>query len=260
MRSRPWLLALIALLLGAVVLAGCGSSPQAQAEPGTISDILPPPPPMPEGPTPAPTPAPPPAPADGLQAAAAPLLAADFASSSQTTGWSVIDAADVIQFPSVWQVQDGRLAQVSDGNDLPGNYATALVAGQSAWADYRVSAAAFPTANDELGVVARATDAGYYVLRLLPASSAGPRAVLARYDAASTRFVTLASAEHAGFATERWVRLELRVTGGQLVGLVDGREVLSAQDATLTSGRAGVYGYAQGGLVFDNLTVLPSGN
>jgi pectate lyase len=111
-----------------------------------------------------------------------------------------------------------------------------------------------------VGVVARAGQQGYYVLRLLPQASNGPRAQLARYDAASTSFVTLAEAEHAGFATEQWVRLELRVAGGQLVGLVDGQQVLSATDATLASGRAGVYGYAQGGLVFDNLAVLPGGN
>jgi hypothetical protein len=260
MRSRPWLLALAALLLGAVVLAGCGSSPQAQAEPGTISDILPTPPPMPQGPTPAPSAVPPPAPDSGPQAAAAPLLATSFDSPQATQGWAVIDAAEVLQFPSVWQVQDGRLAQVSDGNDLPGNYPSALVAGDTTWRDYRVAAAAFPTANDEIGVVGRAGEGGYYVLRLLPAAASGPRALLARYDAASTSFVTLASAEHAGFATGQWVRLELALSGQRLVGRVDGREVLSAQDATLTSGRAGVYGYAQGGLVFDNLSVLPSGN
>ena len=48
--------------------------------------------------------------------------------------------------------------------------------------------------------------------------------------------------------------------GTTLVGMVDGQEAVRADDATLASGRAGVYGYAQGGLVFDNLSVLPSGN
>jgi len=49
----------------------------------------------------------------------------------------------------------------------------------------------------------------------------------------------------------------LTVQGQVLTASVDGREVLSARDATLASGRVGVAAYPANGLEFDNLTVLP---
>jgi hypothetical protein len=79
---------------------------------------------------------------------------------------------------------------------------------------------------------------------------------LLRYDAASETFATLASADAGGFAPRRWTRLGLTVQGEALTATVDGRAVLTARDATLTAGQAGVAGYAAGGLEFDNLTVL----
>jgi len=45
------------------------------------------------------------------------------------------------------------------------------------------------------------------------------------------------------------------VRGDQLQAYVNDQLVLSARDATLATGRAGVYGYAEGGLEFDHLTV-----
>ena len=43
--------------------------------------------------------------------------------------------------------------------------------------------------------------------------------------------------------------------GDQLTAFVDGQPALTARDATLKQGRAGVSGFAMGGLEFDNFTV-----
>jgi hypothetical protein len=134
-------------------------------------------------------------------------------------------------------------------------YPTALLTGDKNWTDYTVSIAAYTTGNDEIGVVARADDQGYYVFRLLPAPGSQPRRVLSRYDAAAQKYTTIATADGPGFEAGRWYTLSLRAQGDRLQAFVDGQPALEARDATLTRGRAGVYGYAQGDLEFDNLAV-----
>jgi hypothetical protein len=255
MRSQFRTCALVALLLGALGLGACGANPTVQAEPAPPGGVvLPTPPPMPTSPPQPPTPTAPPAPAAAQPSADAPLLAADFAS-PDLGRWTVIDAGIALPGPSVWKVQDGRLIPYSDAQDLPSMYTTALVGGDVAWRDYSVSAAAYASNNDELGVVARAGDAGYYIFKLFPQGQQ-PGMALLRYDATREAFSTLASADAGGFASRTWTTLRLTVQGETLTASVDGREVLTARDATLASGRAGVAGYAAGGLEFDNLTVL----
>lgn len=256
MRPQLWLYWLIALL-GAVALAGCGANPPAQAEPASQTGIvLPTPPPMPTSPPQPPTPTPPPAPAaQAAPASGATLLAADFASPAEVGKWTVIDAADALPGPSVWKVQNGRLVPYSDAQDLPSMYTTALVGGEASWRDYSVSAAAYVRENDEVGVVARASAAGYYIFKLFPKGQK-PTMALLRYDAATGHSQVLASAEGGGFELEQWYTLRLLVQGETLKAYVGGQEVLSARDATLASGRAGVAAYAANGVEFDNLAVL----
>jgi hypothetical protein len=245
-------------LLGVVAvlaLAGCGANPPAQAEPAAQSGIvLPTAPPMPTDRPQPPTPTPPPAPAAAVAPASALLLADDFAPGSNIQNWSVIDAAYALPGPSVWKLQNGRLIPYSDAQDLPAMYSTALVTGDPSWADYRVSAAGYVTTNDELGVVARASETGYYVFKLLPTAQK-PNMVLARYDAAKGTFTALASGETSGFALGKWYTLGLSVQGDKLVGTLNGQEALTARDTTLKAGRAGVAAYAEGGLEFDNFVV-----
>ncbi len=256
MRSRLCAFALLTMLLSsALALGGCGTNPPAQAEPAPGGIVLPTPPPMPTSPPRIPTPTAPPAPAPALRApTGATLLTADFDTDTDLRAWTVIDGADPIPGPSIWKVQYGHLLQVSDANDAPGLYPTALVSGDLTWRDYRVSVAGYVTQNEEVGVVARANDAGYYVFKLLPATLK-PGMVLARYDAATQAVTTLASADGGGFTPRRWYALRLEVRGDQLQAYVNDQPVLSARDATLATGRAGVYGYAEGGLEFDHLTV-----
>ena len=103
--------------------------------------------------------------------------------------------------------------------------------------------------------MARASDAGYYVFKLFPAGQK-PTMALLRYDAGTGHYQVLASAEGGGFELEQWYTLRLLVQGETLTAFVDGQEVMSARDATLASGRAGVAAYAARGVEFDNLAVL----
>lgn len=255
MRSVTQPLILAACLGLVFFLAACNAAPQAQAEPGSDTLIVPSPPPMPTAMPLPPTAALPEAPQPRSPAAqSSPLLQHTFDAPIDTAEWVVVDTAEVLQHPSIWQVDDGRLQQVSDGDGFPGMYPTALITGDTGWADYQVSVAAYVRGNDQVGVVARASDAGYYVFRLLPAAQGRPGSFLARYDAATGLFETIASTE-GGFELDRWYSLSLRLQGDRLEAFVDGRSVLVAHDASLSHGRAGVYGFAQGGLAFDNLSV-----
>ena len=255
MRSRFWICALVALLFGALGLAACGANPTAQDEPAPPGGVvLPTPPPLPVTTPLPPTPAPPAAPAAVAPAGGNTLAAADFASDADIGRWSVMDAADALTGPSVWKVQNGRLSPLTDAQDLQSQYGSALIIGDANWKDYSVSTAAYESANDEMGVVARAGDRGYYVFKLMPAGQA-PGMVLARYELTNHKFVPLATAETGGYETQRWYTLRLDVQGDQLTAYVDGRPVLKAQDSAYTQGRAGVYGYPEGGLDFDNFVV-----
>jgi hypothetical protein len=256
------------LLLSGVVLSGCGTNDSAQAQPtgGGVIDsaqaqpasaspiVLPTAPPMPTSPPVPATPTPPAAPAQAAPAGGVPALTADFGPGASLAQWTVIDTADALPGPSIWQIHDGRLSPISDANDLPGQYGTALITGDPGWRDYSVTVAAYNIDNDTYGVVARAGEGGFYLLNLEPAGNTSSAALM-RYDIAKGTFQMLAHAELSNIAPRQWTTLRLLVQGDKLSAFVDGQQVLQASDATLAQGRAGVYGYAMGGLEFDNFGV-----
>ncbi|MFL5801746.1 MAG: hypothetical protein ACJ8CR_08385 [Roseiflexaceae bacterium] len=254
MCSRWYASLIVALLLGSIALTGCGINESAQAEPphgGAI--VLPTAPPMPTSPPLPSTPTAPPAPAQAAPAGAA-VLTADFGSTANLAQWTVVDIADALPGPSIWQIHDGHLSPISDAGDIPSQYGTALITGYASWRDYGVTVAAYNIDNDTFGVVARASDRGFYSFNLVPAGDTATAALM-RYDTAKGVFQRLAHAELSNVAPRQWTTLRLLVRGDQLSAFVDGQQVLQASDATLDQGRAGVYGYAMGGLEFDNFSV-----
>lgn len=245
----------IAILGSTLTLIGCSADPQAQAQPATIDDILPTPLPMPTA-IPQAEPIIPPAPEQSIQLAeASTVFQTDFAQAIDPAKWQVIDTAEVLRAPSVWDVDDGRLVQGGDSDGIPSLYATALVTGESEWSDYEVSVAAYPTNNDEIGVVARSNDQGYYVFRVLPTTSERSAYILSRYSVADGTFEDLATSEGVGFEANQWYTLHMRVQGDIIQAFLDDQLVVETQDTVLTNGQAGVYGYAQGGLQFDNFVI-----
>jgi hypothetical protein len=262
MQQRRALYPMIAaLLIIVVVLTGCGVNAPAQAEPGRTTDILPTPQPMPESRQP-PTPTPPAAPTAGPGIAGAQtLLRTDFSNDADIANWKVVDGYDALSGPSIWKITGGRLEQVSDPDGSPGQYQTALITGNASWKDYQVSVNAFNTGNDEIGLAFRANKQGYYVFRLLPSASSTANYLISRFDASAVTFTKIAQAKGKGFETDRWYQLSVKVQGDHIQAFVDGQPVLEAHDSTLAQGGAGVYGFAQGNLTFDNFSVQAlSGN
>jgi hypothetical protein len=193
-------------------------------------------------------------------ASAQALLSADFANPAEIAKWSVVDQYSAAASPSVWQVADGRLAQISDGDGGIGQYPTALIAGPLTANNYRASVSAYNTGNDEIGLVFRANSQGFYVFRVLPAASSSSKYVLSRFDAASSSLTDIAKADGAGFEFGKWAQLSVSVQSDHIQAFFDGKPVIEAKDTTFAQGSVGVFGYAQGQLAFDNLSVQALGN
>ena len=64
----------------------------------------------------------------------------------------------------------------------------------------------------------------------------------------------LASVELPAKVFEQWVTLELRCNGDELVGVIDGRHVITARDGALTKGAFGLFN-AGGATRFQNFAV-----
>jgi|HigsolmetaAR201D_1030396.scaffolds.fasta_scaffold03893_2 hypothetical protein len=262
MRSRIWNVC-VAALAGSLFLAACGvantgaspnTAPAAQVEATSTQVILPEPPPMPTSEPREPTPTPPAAPVAPSLSGATVLVSEAFDGKTTLDTWQVLDTAEPLEGPSIWEVSNGRLLQVSAFNGSPLQAPSAIVTGDTTWKNYSVNAAAYNSGNDQFGLVARASSAGFYLFSLRPVG-AQPALLIERYDAANGSFTLLASADQGGFELKRWYQLRLQVQGDTLTAFVDGTPVLSAKDTTLTQGQAGVAGFAMGNLEFDNFSV-----
>jgi hypothetical protein len=186
------------------------------------------------------------------------LATSDFSDPAVLSSWTVIDSYDVKPTPSIWEIRDGFLHQVSDGDGLPTAFGTVAVTGDAGWKDYEVTLSAYHFGNEQFGVAARANEQGYYTFRILTTGQ-GATLSIARYEAATETYFDLATVSRPAVQERTWYRMTLRVEGNKLQGLLDGQPVLEASDATYTQGQAGAYGYAQGALQFDNFLVQALG-
>ena len=172
--------------------------------------------------------------------------------------WTFVDQTQGALRPR-WRFVPDELQQTADAFggsagagsiEKPGTFA---VAGDSSWADYRVSVRFLSTDDDGIGVMFRYVDAdNYYRLSM-------DRAL--RYRRL-VKFV-------AGRATELWadrtqytVGRQYAVTidaiGSQLAGYVDGIEVFRLQDGDLASGRIALYSWRNTGARFLEARVSPA--
>lgn len=254
---------LVVIVLFSTILIGCGiqgtstnpgntpntaaTAPQATSEP----IMLPTAPPMPTSQPIQPTPTPPPAPSGLAPASGVTLFEADFSSAVSLAEWQVVDTVSPLDGPSIWRILNGTISPLSDSSGIPNIYGSALITGDPTWKDYSVSVAAYNLSNDFAGVVARATDAGFYSFYVQPDGTV----VIQRFDRQTEAITNLASAQIAPIAPGTWTTLSLRVQGNTLQASVDGTTVLETTDTTFANGQAGLYGAVLGGLEFDNFRV-----
>jgi hypothetical protein len=197
-----------------------------------------------------------PQPAAQPQVAGAPLLSEGFDSPSALTSWEILDPADIMpEDHANWEVQDGVLIQAGTGaaHD-PNTNETMAVTGASTWTNYTISAKVYDQENAAFGLVARRQGQSFYRYRIIASNLSGtPKQVLEKVvDGVATPLVTL---ETPGDQQRQWHTVALSVAGANIRVTLDGTVVAQATDTTLTSGQAGLYTRALGGIRFDSVTV-----
>jgi hypothetical protein len=254
------LVALAALAALALFLVGSPRGGQAQgADPLLTYPDYPPTPTVAPPPTAAPAPA-----------SVTTLTATDFSDPADFADWQIVELQGYLpEFASVWAIRDGALHQdatAAAGNPSP-QPAAALV-GDPAWDDYTVRVSFYDQFNGTVGLIARyqnpnppaattsAPSASFYRYRIIKDSfEATPKQVLEKVVAGVA--TTLVEIKGPGYSERTWHTLELRVVGSDLHVTLDGVVVASATDPDpLTTGQAGLYTRAIGGIRFDNFAVL----
>ena len=205
-------------------------------------------------PTPQPVATIPDAPSSGPNQGGLILLNDDFTSSS-ISNYTIVDpGSGPYALPSHWVIEDGVLKQEGTAAGTDDANETLAVRG-AAWANYRVQVAGY-SINTPIGVVARYTKDGFYLLSLRADSNLKPIWVLERYDVAASNFAkqTTLGSGNAPSAVSPWRTIGLQVVGTGITAFVDGTQVTTVSDSQYSQGQAGVFAEASR-VRFDNLYV-----
>jgi hypothetical protein len=135
--------------------------------------------------------------------------------------------------------------------EVPGRWLSAggtSVAGDPEWADYRVSVRLRADAAVPVGVLARHTRDGHYLVRLSPGSRE-----LVRVTAGAEEVLWQDGSQ--GIATGREYLLTLDCVGPWLRGWLDGRPLFAVEDAQWTAGRVGIQPTGAADVAFEEVRV-----
>ncbi|HJZ48721.1 MAG TPA: family 16 glycoside hydrolase [Roseiflexaceae bacterium] len=188
--------------------------------------------------------------------AASTLLSESFDSPDALAHWEILNPPDIMpEDQANWEVQDGVLRQTGTGAAHDPNInETMAVTGDASWTNYTISAKVYDQENATFGLVARRQGNSFYRYRIIASSLSGtPKQVLEKVvDGVAT---PLATREAPGYEQRQWHTVALSVAGAAIRVSLDGAVVAEATDATLTSGQAGLYTRALGGIRFDDVTI-----
>lgn len=175
--------------------------------------------------------------------------------------WTVFEDAGTIEGPSKWAVEkDGWLHQRSNiwgkrGDFLGQWYGTYLVAGSASWKNYGFTVRAKPTDNDGFGVVFRFRDLEHYyrLLFIEDGMNGGPLTRLDRRDGGD--FKELWSSK-TGYKPGEEMAIFVEVDGDSISASVNGSLLCKVNDQSYTSGKIGLFCFAQDGQAFDDVRVV----
>ncbi len=184
------------------------------------------------------------------------LAAPEFQNDDSLKLWEFVDVGAVLPGDnSVWRVVDGTLLQ--DNTEMVGspstNEAMAFI-GSPTWTDYTVSTRFYDQSNGNVGLVARRQGNSFYRLRMLANFYRDtPKMIIEKViDGKAT---TLATLDGPSYDFHAWYDIALKVNGTHIQALVNGKPLLEATDAALSSGQPGLFTRAMGDLRFSNVVV-----
>lgn len=258
MKSQRFSLIMAGILSASLIALVVMSAPHPRSIAEEQAPVFyePPPPPTP---TVAPLPSPP-AGLAGTQNSGAILFADSFdmgGGSQMNPAWEIVDVAFVLpEDRAAWIVRDGRLTQNGTAGPTgdPRPSETLAVVGDADWTDYTVSAWFYDQFNAAAGLVARRQGSSFYRFLIIANDyPVAPKVVLERVvDGEAT---VLSSRDMPGYDRMRWHRISMTVNGSRISAEIDGATVLEANDSTLAGGQAGLFTYALGGMLFDDVRI-----
>jgi len=181
--------------------------------------------------------------------------------SEDLSRWTVVDDPETVEGPSVWRVEaDGWLHQRSNiwgrrGDFIGRWYGTMLVTGDAGWRDYTFTVKAKANDNDGFGVIFRYRDGEHFyrLLLLNDGMSGGPLVRLDKREGAD--YTELWSAAR-GYRERAELTIEIIVEGDHFQGKLDGQPLFDARDSSYSSGKVGLFCYAQSDQAFDDVRVI----
>ncbi|MCS6939261.1 MAG: hypothetical protein RMJ55_19125 [Roseiflexaceae bacterium] len=258
MKSQRLSLILAGILSATLVALLVLSAPQQRSVAEGQAPIFyePPPPPTP---TVAPLPSLP-AGLAGTQESGTILFADTFdagAGGQVSLPWEIVDVAFVLpEDRAAWIVRDGRLTQNATAGPTgdPRPNETLAVVGDAEWTDYTISTWFYDQFNAAAGLIARRQGSSFYRFMVIANDyPVAPRVILERVvDREAT---VLASRDMPGYERMRWYHISMTVDGNRISAAINGATVLEASDSTLSSGQAGLFTYALGGMLFDHVRI-----
>ncbi|ABU58584.1 3-keto-disaccharide hydrolase [Roseiflexus castenholzii] len=248
-RSSLLIAALTVLLLASALALSAPTSSSQTEEPILILPTVPPTPTVPPAP---------PAPADvTAPQSGATLATASFEGSDALNGWRIVDLEEApAERRALWVVVDGVLRQDRTVPPLrdPSIHETAALIGDASWSDYTISAGFYDQDNANVGLIARYQDGSYYRYRIIRNGYEDrPKHQIERVSDGTVTL--LASLDAPGYEPRRWNTIMFSVNGDRLQAFFNGQMTIETRDARLTSGAAGLYTRAIGGMVFDTVTI-----
>lgn len=195
-------------------------------------------------------------PAPLLPAASRPVLFSDDFASPDLAAWRATARPGSTDVRAAqWSVRDGLLAQSSIFSEDGTDEEAFLLTQQAALGDFTLDLYFYATSGEPVGVVLRATDAGYYILKLYgSAPNNVSKAQLSLVTKEKSTVIGEATSWE-GYKLGSWQRLTVAAVGGSFAASIDGQPLLQAKDPTYKAGAIGLYTYADGSARFDNVRV-----
>ena len=190
-----------------------------------------------------------------------PILLSDDFADDVLEGWTVVDEG-FYERPSLWRERSGHLMQVSNiygpnGNmydHRKGTYVYWNDPASLGWSNYTLTAFFNSMDDDGVGVLFRYQNpSNYYKLEL--DSSKRFRKLFKLVNGVETTLAT----EYNGYGVGSNYVLRLDITNNQFVVLLNGSVLFNRiiTDNTLQSGTVGLYSWADAGVFFDDVKVIP---
>jgi len=148
-----------------------------------------------------------------------------------------------------WGIDAGTMRQTSNyyGSVLDACYA---ITGSPNWTDYSISADIKSTDNDRIGLVFNLQD--FQNMYMFVWHLQTPERVLYKWVNGVS---TILDSDNTGYSMDTWYHVKVGSYNGYITLTIDGQEIFNVQDNTFTSGKAGLYCWANQYTYWDNLLI-----